>query len=50
MLLGAGLAPKWWAEAVLACAYVKNRSPHQAIDNAVPEHLYTGTKPDVLQL
>ncbi|KAM0792122.1 hypothetical protein ACM66B_004825 [Microbotryomycetes sp. NB124-2] len=50
MLLEAGMLPEWWAEAALTYAYIKNRSPHSAIGDAVPEHLYTGTPPDVSHL
>ncbi|KAM0788117.1 hypothetical protein ACM66B_001283 [Microbotryomycetes sp. NB124-2] len=50
MLIEAGMSPKWLAEAALTYAYIKNRSPHSAIGDAVPEHLYTGTPPDVSHL
>ncbi|KAM0789079.1 hypothetical protein ACM66B_003140 [Microbotryomycetes sp. NB124-2] len=50
MLIEAGLSPKWWAEAALTYAYIKNQSPHSAIGDAVPEHMYTGTPPDVSHL
>ncbi|KAM0791810.1 hypothetical protein ACM66B_004070 [Microbotryomycetes sp. NB124-2] len=38
MLIEAGMSPEWWAKAALTYAYIKNRLPHAAIGDAVPEH------------
>ncbi|KAM0790756.1 hypothetical protein ACM66B_004607 [Microbotryomycetes sp. NB124-2] len=50
MLIKAGMLSQWSAKAALTYLYIKNRLPHSAIGEAVPEHLYTGTLPDVSHL
>lgn len=51
MLHHAHLHYKFWAEAVLAAAYVRNRVSHRSVaDHKTPEEAYSGVKPDVSNL
>lgn len=47
MLQDAGLEKKFWAEAVNAAVYLKNRSPTKAVMGVVPEEKWTSKKVDV---
>ena len=50
MLIDSGLSKKYWAEAVSASVYLKNRSPSAAIKDATPEELWTKKKVDISHL
>ena len=43
MLTDSGLPLQLWAEALSAFVFVKNRSPHRALQGDLPERLYRGT-------
>lgn len=47
MLQDAGLDKKFWAEAVNAAVYLKNRSPTKAVMGVVPEEKWSSRKVDV---
>ena len=47
MLIEAGLPKKFWVEAVATAAYLCNWSPKKCLNNLTPEHIWTGTKPDL---
>ena len=49
MLLGAGLPPELWAEAVVTANYVRNRSPTSSGPGTPWERMF-GTRPDVSHL
>lgn len=44
MLVQSGVSKKFWAEAVMAAAYIRNRCPSSAIDNRIPYELWTNKK------
>lgn len=50
MLHAQALAPRFWGEAVNAVAHVRNYLPHKALDDKVPEEVWTGRKPGVSYL
>jgi hypothetical protein len=50
MLFEAGLDKRFWAEAVLASVYIKNRCPTKSVSGKVPEEVWTGKKIDVSHL
>jgi len=50
MLKTAQLPERFWAEAILAACYVKNRAIHSAIDDDTPEGVWTGNQPSVKHL
>ncbi|CAA7029323.1 unnamed protein product [Microthlaspi erraticum] len=50
MLQETGLESEFWAEAASTAVYIINRSPSSAIEFEVPEHLWTGHKPDYSHL
>lgn len=50
MLKTAQLPERFWAEAILAACYVKNRAMHSAINDNVPEGMWTGNIPSVKHL
>jgi hypothetical protein len=45
MLDDSGLPCSFWAEAMLTFCFVKNRSPHAALDGGVPEARWKGSSP-----
>ena len=47
MLFAKGLPPSLWAEAVTHCAYIRNRSPTQALGNRTPFEAWHGSRPNV---
>lgn len=47
MLHDQGLPKFLWGEAASTTVYVKNRSPHQALDFKTLEEVFTGKKPNV---
>ena len=50
-LENSGLHPKYWSDAFLHAAHVKNRLPHSAFDHkATPYERLTGMKPDLSNL
>ena len=50
MLSGCGLPRSFWADAVVYSAYVRNRCPTKALDNASPMEKLLRHKPDVTNL
>ena len=50
MLIQAKLPQKFWVEAMNTAAYLHNRSPTKAADNATPFEARTVAKPDVKHL
>ena len=46
---GAQLGPEYWSWALLYAVYLKNRTPHQAIQTT-PYQAYTGKRPDITAL
>lgn len=50
MIEAANLDHRYWAEAVNASVYLKNRSPMKAVLNMTPEEAWTDRKPDVRHL
>ena len=50
MLDESGLPKAFWGEALGALVHVWNRCPTDAVKNATPYQLWTGTKPDVSHL
>lgn len=50
LLLQSGLSHKFWAEAVNAANYIRNRSPTKALDGKTPFEVLTGKIPDVTHL
>ncbi|TPX52707.1 DNA-directed DNA polymerase, partial [Powellomyces hirtus] len=51
LLLQAGLPYKFWGEALMTAAYLRNRSPTQALHNkATPWQNWTGTRPNTQHL
>lgn len=50
MLNTAQLPERFWAEAILAACYVKNRTVHSAIEDNVPKGVWTGNTPSVKHL
>ncbi len=50
MLYAQDLPEHFWGEAVTAAVYLKNRLPHITLGYKVPEHSWTGKKPDVRNL
>ncbi len=51
MLIKAGLPPYLWAEAVSHKVWLKNRTPHSALEgNITPHEKATNQKPDLSQL
>uniref|UniRef100_A0A0A9XVJ9 Retrovirus-related Pol polyprotein from transposon TNT 1-94 n=1 Tax=Lygus hesperus TaxID=30085 RepID=A0A0A9XVJ9_LYGHE len=50
MLADAGLSKVYWNFAVLAAAYLQNRSPARVLDGKTPFELWTGQKPDLSNL
>ena len=50
MLHHSGLPHSLWAEAAMTFCYVKNRSPHRALDGNIPDTLFFGRKPLVSHL
>ena len=44
------LPDTFWGEAVMTAIYLRNRSPTAAVANMVPEHAWSGTKPNVMHL
>ena len=50
MLHSAGLGPEYWSYALLHATYMKNRLPHQALNNKTPFELYTSKTPDLSSL
>jgi transposase InsO family protein len=50
LLFTAKLPDQFWAAAVKFAVYVRNRSPHKALDGATPFEKWYGTKPDLSDL
>ncbi|TPX53567.1 DNA-directed DNA polymerase [Powellomyces hirtus] len=51
LLLQAGLPYKFWGEALMTAAYLRNRSPTRALHNkAPPWQIWTGTRPNIQHL
>jgi deoxyuridine 5'-triphosphate nucleotidohydrolase len=48
MLHSAGLGPEYWSFALQQAVWIKNRIPHQSL-NQTPYEALTGTKPDLSQ-
>ncbi|GBP72018.1 Retrovirus-related Pol polyprotein from transposon TNT 1-94 [Eumeta japonica] len=47
MILNAGLAKFFWAEAIKTAAYIINRSPTRSLSFKTPEEVWSGHKPNV---
>ena len=47
MMSAAGIPLSFWPEAVRCATYLKNRSPHKALDRLTPYESYYGVKPDL---
>ena len=47
MLYDAKLPPRFWAEAMATCMYLRNRTPTAANDGKTPYELFYGMKPNV---
>ena len=50
MLSNVGLPNGFWAEAVATTIHLINRSPHKALDERVPEAVWSGKKPSYKHL
>jgi hypothetical protein len=51
MTNGAGLGRAFWGEGILTACYLKNRSPHSALEgNMTPEEKWSGFKPSIRHL
>eukprot|EP00253_Pinus_taeda_P034260 PITA_34260 len=50
MLSGAGLGQEFWAEAVETTCYLVNRSPSSALEDKIPQEVWTGKKPSLSHL
>ncbi|CAK9800955.1 Retrovirus-related Pol polyprotein from transposon TNT 1-94 [Anthophora plagiata] len=50
MLADSQLPTKFWAEAVVTAAYIRNRCPSKSLDHATPFELWVGRKPSVRHL
>ena len=50
MLFGKDLPKFLWAKAVRHAAYIRNRSPTQALADKMPEEAWTGRKPNISHL
>ena len=50
MLSGARLGQEFWALAVDAACYLKNRSPTSALVDKTPYEIWSGKKPSVAHL
>ena len=50
MLHHAKLPKRWWAEAVAACVYLRNRSPTSSFKGETPYERWHGVKPNVEHL
>ena len=50
MLSSSGLPKELWGEALSTAVYLKNRSPHAAIDGKTPEEAWSEIKPSVRHL
>jgi len=50
MLISQGLPHFFWGEAILYATYLKNRSPHRALNGKTPEEIFSGTKPNIAHL
>ena len=47
MLVDSGLPYKFWADALSAACYLKNRSPARALKGMTPYQAFVGRKPNV---
>lgn len=47
LLMGAGLPPSFWAEAVNTANYIRNRSPSKSLNGLTPYEVWTGEVPDL---
>lgn len=47
MMSAVGIPLGFWPEAIRCATYLKNRSPHQALDKLTPYEAYYGAKPDL---
>lgn len=47
MLKTAGLSDRFWYEAVLTAAVLRNRTPTTAVKDMTPYEAFIGSKPDV---
>ena len=50
MLLDARLPQKFWAEAIMTAAYIRNRCPTKAVEGMMPYEAWHGVKPKVYHL
>lgn len=50
MLAGSLLSKAYWQDAIEVATYLKNRSPHRAVDGLTPYEKWYGTKPDLCHL
>ena len=50
MLMDSGVGGDFWAEAIAAAAYLKNRSPTKALKRVTPYEAWTKRKPDLRHL
>ncbi|OWZ19073.1 Retroelement pol Polyprotein [Phytophthora megakarya] len=50
MMLGAHLPMRYWADAVVAAAYVRNRCPTKVLDGKTPMEALLGKAPDISNL
>ena len=50
MLIFANLDHRYWTDALLTAAYLKNRCPHKSVHAKTPFEALTGQKPDVSHL
>jgi len=50
MLLGSGLPRELWSDAVMAAAYVTNRSPTTALEGKVPDEVWFGRRQSIKKL
>jgi len=50
MLGGARLGQEFWEEAVDTTCYLVNRSPSSALEEKIPQEVWTGKKPSLSHL